>query len=233
MRTFFLAVSTIAVLAAPANSATRHFGVASFTKIRVTGPYKVSVATGVAPFAQASGSPAALDRVALEVRGDTLVIQTNPSWGGYPGLDPGPVEVTIGTHDLSNASLIGAGRLAIDRVKGLTFALSVQGSGTGEIAEANADQLSVNLDGSASAKLGGHAGKLTVLVRGISSLDASKLSTPNAAISADGTATIDATVTDTARVDAWGPATIRLSGGPSCTVKATGSVTITGCKAVQ
>src|SRR4051794_24958787 len=126
MRTFLLAVSATVALSAPANCATRSFGIESFTKIRVSGPYKVSVATGVAPFAQANGSPAALDRVALEVRGDTLVVQTNPSWGGYPGLDTGPVEISIGTHDLTSASLIGAGRIAIDRVKGLTFGLSVQ-----------------------------------------------------------------------------------------------------------
>jgi Putative auto-transporter adhesin, head GIN domain len=167
------------------------------------------------------------------VRGDTLVVQMNPSWGGYPGVDPGPVEVRIGTHELTSASLVGAGSIAIDSVRGLSFSLSVQGSGAGEIVDANADQLSINLDGSASAKVAGRAGKLTVLARGISSLDAAKLSTPNAAISADGTATIDATVTDAARLDAWGPATIRLAGRPSCTVKATGSVAISGCRSAQ
>ena len=100
MRTFLLAAAVIG-LAAPANSATRNFGITSFTKIRVAGPYKVSLATGVAPFAKASGSPNAIDRVAIDVRGDTLVVQANPSWGGFPGSDPGPVEVSIGTHDLT------------------------------------------------------------------------------------------------------------------------------------
>lgn len=233
MRTLLIAAVATTALAAPASAATRNFGVTSFTKIRVTGAYKVSVATGVAPFAKASGSPAALDRVAVEVRGDTLVIQTNPSWGGFPGADPGPVEVNVGTHDLSSTSLLGAGSVSIDRVKGLGFALSIQGSGAGEIKDANADQLSVNLDGNVSARLGGKAGKLTVLARGVASLDAARLSTANAAISAEGTVTVDATVTDTARVDAWGPATIRLEGHPSCTVKATGSASISGCRSAQ
>ena len=88
MRTFLLAAAII-VAGTPADAATRNFGVTSFTKIRVSGPYKVSVATGVAPFARATGSSAAIDRVAIEVRGDTLVVQSNPSWGGYPGSDPG------------------------------------------------------------------------------------------------------------------------------------------------
>jgi len=233
MRTFLFAALAFSAIAAPSEAATRNFGVSSFTKIRVNGPYKVTVTTGVPVFARASGTAAAIDRVAIDVRGDTLIVQSNPSWGGFPGIDPGPVEVSVGTHDLTSASLIGAGSLAIDKVKGLTFALQVQGSGAGEIADANADQLTVNLDGSASAKLSGKAGKLTVLARGISSLNGAALTTPNAAISADGTATVEAKVTETARIDAWGPATIRLSGQPSCTVKVTGSVTVSGCKTAQ
>jgi hypothetical protein len=230
MRTFLLAITASAMLAAPADAATRNFGVTGFTKIRVEGPYKVSLATGVAPFAKASGSPAALDRVAVDVRGDTLVVHASQSWGGYPGTDPGPVEISVGTHDLASASLTGAGALAIDRIKGLTFALSVEGSGVGDIGNVAVDQLNLTLIGTVKASLGGHAGKVTALVRGVSTLDAAKLSTPNAAISADGMATIDANVTDTARVDAWGAATIRFTGGPSCTSKVSGSTTVSGCR---
>lgn len=229
MRIFLIAAAMLA-LAAPAEAATRNFGVTSFTKIRVEGPYRVSLATGVAPFAKASGSPAALDRIAVDMRGDTLVIRANPSWGGYPGADLGPVEISVGTHDLTSATLFGAGSLSIDRVKGLSFALRVEGSGLGEITGVAADQMSVTLEGTASGKLAGRAGKLTAMVRGTSSLDAKGLTTPNAAISADGTATVDANVTDTARVDAWGTATIRLTGRPSCIAKVSGSVSVSGCK---
>jgi hypothetical protein len=233
MRTFLSAVVATLALAAPANAATRNFGITDFTKIRVTGPYKVVVATGVAPFARAIGSPSALDRVAIEVRGDTLVVQANPSWGGYPETDAGPVEISIGTHDLTNSTLFGAGSIAIDRVKGLTFGMIVEGSGATEIGNVAADQLNVTLEGTASAKLAGQAKKVTALVRGVSTLNASGLTTPVAAISADGTATIDADVTDAARVDGWGSATIRLSGHPSCTVKTNGSTTVSGCRAAQ
>jgi len=230
MRTFILAIAASVVLATPAAAATRNFGVTSYTKVRVEGPYRVNLATGVAPFAKASGSTAALDRVAVEMRGDTLVVRTNPSWGGYPGSDPGPVEISIGTHDLTSASLTGAGALMIDRVKGLSFAFSVQGSGVGEIRNVAVDQLNVTLVGTVKASLGGHAGRLTALVRGVSTLDAANLTTPNAAISADGMATVDANVTDAARIDAWGAATIRLTGRPSCTSKVSGSTSVSGCK---
>lgn len=231
MRTFLLITLATLALAAPANAGTRNFGLDSFTKIRVEGPYKVTLTTGVAPFAKATGSTIALDRIALEVRGDTLVVQTNPSaWGGYPGENPGTVEISVGTHDLTNAALTGAGSLAISQVKGLSFALSVQGSGAASIDNAATDQMEVNLAGTASAKLKGKSLKFTALVRGLSSLDAGTLVAPEAHITADGSATIDAAVTDSARIDAWGPATIRLTGRPTCTLKVSGSTNISGCR---
>jgi hypothetical protein len=231
MRTFLLAVSATLTLAAPAAAATRNYGITDFAKVRIEGPYKVTLTTGVAPYAKASGSPAALDRVAIEVRGDTLVVHTDPNaWGGYPGADPGPVEVSIGTHDLSSAVLTGAGNIGINRVAGLSFGLVVQGSGAAEIKEVAADQFSVILAGTASAKLAGHAKKLNAVVRGISTLDATKLAAPNVHVSAEGSATIDAVAAQTAQVDASGPATIRFAGKPSCELHVSGSASVSGCK---
>lgn len=230
MRTFSLAVLASLICTAPAGAATRNFGITSFSKIRIVGPYRVRLATGIAPFARASGTPAAIDRVALDVEGDTLVVRSSPSWGGYPAEDAGPVEIDLGTHDLDSATVLGAGSLSIDKVKGLNFILSMQGSGVGEIGEVATDQFNVTLVGTAAAKIKGHALKLTALVRGVSSLDAQGLTTPNAQISADGTATVAANVTDAARVDAWGPATIRFAGRPACTLKLQGSTSVSGCR---
>jgi hypothetical protein len=231
MRTFLIAAAALASLTVPADAATRNFGITGFTKIRVDGPYKVTFASGVAPFARATGAGPALDRLTVEVRGDTLVVQANKSgWGGYPGANPGPVEVSVGTHELSNAWVNGAGALLIDRVGGLSFALSVQGSGRAEIASADADQLNVSLVGTASAKLAGRAKKLTALVRGISALDATDLAATDASIGTEGAATIDANVTDEATIDSSGPATIRLTGRPTCPLRTGGSATVSGCR---
>jgi hypothetical protein len=230
MRIFLLA-SALAATAAPAGAATRNFGITDFTKVRVDGPYKVTFTSGVAPFARATGSGPALDRITIEVRGDTLVVQANKSgWGGYPGENPGPVEVTVGTHEISNAWVNGAGSLIIDRVRGLSFALSVQGSGRGEIAAADADQLNVSLVGTASAKLAGKAKKLTALVRGISALDGTDLVATDASIGTEGAATVDANVQGEAVIGSSGPATIRLTGRPTCTLRTGSSAAVSGCR---
>lgn len=227
-------VSVLALPAAPLAAATRNFGITGFEKVRVEGPFKISLATGVAPFARASGSPAALDRVAVEVRGNTLVVHNGlSSWSGYPGADVGPVEIVLGTHDLRSAWLNGSGSIAIDRVKGLNFDLSVQGSGLATIGRVEVDQLSLNLGGTTSATLAGRAAKMTAVVRGVSSLDAAGLRVADAVIGAEGAASIKADVRNAVRVDASGPATVTLSGKPACALRTSGSASVSGCGKTQ
>ena len=233
MRTFLpLAAVTALALAAPADAATRNFGVSGFDRVRVEGPYKVTLTTEVAPFATASGgSPAALDSVTIDVQGRTLVVRSNrSSWSGYPGESKGPVEISIGTHDLNSASLNGSGSLAIDKAKGLSFDLSVQGAGSASIGSVAVDQLKVGISGTASATIAGTAPKLTAIVRGISALDASGLETKDAVIGAQGSATVRANVSNSVKIDAQGPATIEIAGKPACTVKADGSASVSGCR---
>lgn len=230
MRTFLILAASVA-LVSPASAATRNFGITSFEKVRVDGPYSVKLTTGVAPFARAKGSQAALDRVAVEVRGDTLVVHSSlDAAGGYPGKNSGPVEISLGTHDLSSAWVNGSGVLSIDRVRGLKFGLSVQGSGAGEIAQTDVDQLNVAVAGSASARLAGEARQMTAVIRGISSLDAAALSTRDATLGAEGSSTIAADVSNSVTVDASGPATVRLTGGPACTLRVSGSASVSGCR---
>ena len=232
MRTFLIAlIVALATWPLPSDAATRNFGVNGFDRIRIDGPYKVSLATGVAPFAAASGSPQALDGVAVEVQGRTLIVRSNrSSWGGYPGQNSGPVEINIGTHELTAAWLNGAGSLQIDKVEGLSFDVSVQGSGALSIAQADVDQLRVAMSGAGSATLAGRAAKMTAVVRGISNLDAGRLVTKDATIGAQGPTTITANVTNEASIDGSGVATITLSGNPACTTKLVGSSSVSGCR---
>ena len=232
MRTLLIALTVaLATWPLPSDAATRNFGVNGFDRVRVDGPYKVVLATGVAPFANASGSPHALDGIAIEVQGRTLIVHSNrSSWGGYPGQDNGPVEINIGTHELTAAWLNGAGTLQIDKVDGLSFDVAVQGSGALGIAEADVDQLRVSLTGAATAKIAGRAGKMTAMVRGISTLDAGQLVAKDATIGAQGPATIAANVTNAASIDGSGVATITLAGNPACTTKLVGSSSVSGCR---
>lgn len=231
MRTFLLIAAATCALASPATAATRNFGITSFTKVRVDGPFIVRLATGLAPFAKANGSTTGLDRVAIDVQGDTLVVHRDINASSdFTGKDVQPIEVSLGTHDLSAAWLNGSGTLTIDKVKTLSFNLSVQGSGVGAIAAAAVDQLNVSAVGTASVKLAGTSARVTAVARGISSIDASGLTAKDATLGLDGSGTIAATVTNAVKVDANGPATVRLTGKPACTLRVTGAATVSGCR---
>jgi hypothetical protein len=218
--------------AAPGLAAQRSFTVTSFDRIRVDGPYSVRLSTGVTPYARATGSARALDGTSVRVEGRTLTIRRDPSaWGGYPNQAMEPVELAIGTHELANASLNGAGTLSIDKVRGLTFELSAQGAGRADIGAVEVDRLVVSLSGTVTSRVAGKALKLTAIVRGASSLDATALSARDGLLSAQGPAQLSATVTETARVDATGVAQVTVAGKPACTVKLLGSSAVSGCEA--
>lgn len=216
---------------AAAPAAQRNYSVTSFDRIRLDGPYEVVLHTNVAPYARATGPAASLDGLSIGVEGRTLVVRAGSgSWGGYPGQSQGPVTIELGTHDLSTAWINGSGALQIDRVRGLNFDLTIQGAGTARIDNADADQIKVGIPGSGSARLGGKAKKLTAIVRGTSTLEADGLAVKDAVIGAEGPATVRATISETAKVDALGLAAVTISGNPACTVNARGSAVVTGCQ---
>ncbi len=233
MRSFLIAAAAAASLsAAPAGAATRNLGITSFEKLRIEGPFRITVKTGIPPFARAVGSQSSLDRVTVEMRGTTLIIRNAQAStrNGDLGKDTGTVDIYLGTHELNSAWLTGSGTMAIDRVKGLKFDLSVSGSGGAQIAEAAVDQMTISVIGTGSAAVAGSADQVTANIRGISSLDAGGLAAHDALITVDGAATVDASVSNAVKVTADGPATIRLSGRPSCTLRITGSADVSGCR---
>ena len=231
--TYRLPLLVFAAVAAsvPASAAERNFTVTGFDRIRIDGPYRVRLTTGVAPFAKASGSAAALNGVSIEVQGKTLIVRKNPSgWGSYPGEGPGPIEIAIGTHELSTAWLNGAGSLAIDKAKGQSFDLSVQGAGSIAIGRVSVDRLRAGISGSGSAVVGGTAAEVKAIVRGTSTFDGSALTAKDATVGAEGNSVVRLTATNTAKVDALGIATVELGGRPACTLRAVGSAVVSGCR---
>jgi hypothetical protein len=112
----------------------------------------------------------------------------------------------------------------------LSFDLAIQGSGTAQIDGVDVDQLKAGVTGAGNARLSGKAARLTATVRGTSSFEGGELQVKDAVIGAEGPSIVNAAVSNSAKVDALGLASVTLSGSPACTVTAQGSATITGCK---
>lgn len=228
-----LALLALASLPAAAAAPTtqRTYSVSGFDRIRIDGPYQVQLKTNVAPFARAKGTAASLDGVSIKVEGRTLVVKAGGGgWGGYPGEGRGPVTIEVGTHELATAWVNGAGALLVDRIRGQKFDLSINGSGVAKIDSTDVDQLSVGITGAGSARLAGRAAKVTAIIRGTSTFEGDELKVTDAVIGAEGPSVVRAQVSQDARVDASGLASITLTGSPQCTVKAQGSANVVGCK---
>ena len=225
-----LALASLPVAAATP-TAQRNYSVSGFDRIRIDGPYRVDLRTNVAPYARASGTAASLDDVSIKVEGRTLVVRSGAGgWGGYPGEGRGPVTIEVGTHDLQAAYINGAGALAVDRVKGLGFEMSIQGSGIASVDDVEVDQMKIGVSGAGTVRMAGRVGKLTGTIRGTSNFDADRLAVKDAVIGAEGTSTVRTQVTNSAKVDATGLASVTLTGDPACTVNAKGSASVVGCK---
>lgn len=231
MRNLLILAAATMPLAAPAIAAERHYSVTSFDRIRIDGGYRVTLATGVAPFATASGNQAALDGVTIDVQGRTLIVHADrAAWDVTPTEGRGPLTITLGTHDLTAAWVNGAGSLTIDRVRGLGFDLALQGAGAASIGDVAIDQFRLAMAGSGIVRLAGTVHRLTAIVRGSSTLEASALATKDAVIGAEGPSTVRVGVSNSAKVDAAGLAAVSLVGAPACTIKLSGSATVEGCK---
>ncbi len=74
---------------------------------------------------------------------------------------------------------------------------------------------------------------MTAVVRGNSSLDASALRVSDAVLGAEGAATVKADVRKAIKIDGSGPATVTLGGKPACTLRVSGSVSVSGCAKTQ
>lgn len=206
-------------LAAPAAAAERHYSVTDFDRVVVEGPYIVRLSVGRSSSATASGSQAALDRVIIDVSGQTLRIRRNRNvWGGNPGAQEGPLTVDLVTRNLRSARLIGPASLDVDRAAGLRVDLIVEGSGRLRAANVAADNLSLGLAGSGRLELAGSAGSLTADIQGTGDVEASHLRAENATITSTTTGTVALEVARAATVNAYGLGTIVISGRADCTL---------------
>ncbi|HEX8256689.1 MAG TPA: head GIN domain-containing protein [Allosphingosinicella sp.] len=218
-----LALASLAV-AVPAAAAERRFTVTQFDRIQVDGPFAVTVTTGRATGALATGDARAIDRVSIEVQGRVLKVRPNRSaWGGYPGEGAGAVAIAVSTHELRGVAVNGSGTVAIDKARAMRFDLSVSGSGVVELPNLEADRLVLGLLGSGRITLGGKAKTVRATIQGTGDLAAAELIAEDAELNADSSGKIALGVKRAVKVTATGAGDVEIAGSPACTVKALGS----------
>ncbi len=210
--------------AAPASAAERTYSVTDFDRIIVEGPYVVRLVIGRSTSARASGSREALERLAIDVTGQTLRIRRNRT-GERSGnsVQAGPVTVELSARTLRSARLIGPGTLDVDRAEGLRVELAVQGSGRLRATSIAADALSLGLLGSGRIEVAGTAETLRATVDGTGDVEGSGLRAKTANIVTNTLGTVALGVSREATVSAMGLGNVNISGRPTCNVSGPGA----------
>ena len=213
------ALLALVSLATPALAIDRRLSVTDFDRVIVEGPYRVTLAVGRPSSATISGSLAALDRMTVDVQGQTLRIRRNRSaWGGAQGADAGPVTIVLATRRLRSARLVGPAQLDVQGASGLNVAFTVEGSGTLRATGVAADNLSLGLIGAGRLELAGTASVLRGDFQGSGTVDAANLAARNATVTNATSGDVLLAVRGPAAITNNGAGTVRVSGAPACTI---------------
>jgi hypothetical protein len=204
---------------------TRNYPVAGFERISVAGPYEVTVATGSAPSVRASGGERAIERMVVEVTGDTLKIHPKKRSGlNFGWSRHHPVKLTVTVPRLTAAEIAGSGNIQVNKVAGDSFEAGVAGSGDLRLGEVDVKRLKAGIAGSGGIDAGrGRAAVADYEIAGSGDIEAAGLVAETASVSIAGSGSVAAHATGTAKVDIAGSGDVRMTGGAKCSVSKAGS----------
>jgi hypothetical protein len=219
MKMLFLIAAFSAALVTPAFGAERRYSVTDFDRVQIDGPYEVNLTTGQPSSAVAKGGREEIERLSIEVRGGVLRIRPNrTSWSGGPQTGGESVTIEISTRDLKSATLLGSGRLTINRLKGLRADISLAGSGHISAANVETDNLVADVIGSGRISLAGKTKTLRANIQGAGDLDAEGLTAGEARLISETAGTVVLHASRSAQVRASGLGDVTVTGKPACIV---------------
>jgi hypothetical protein len=200
-----------------ASAAERKLFISSFERIRVEGPFRVTVATGRSPTGSVTAESRQLDRVEVRLEGTTLVVRSPIEKTAVS--NPQPITVALGTPVLTGATVIGGGALTITGGKAPRLDLSVTGAGELTLTAANTEQANATVIGNGRIALAGRAGKARLLINGAGRIDAAALEAGELVVRVDGPGEALGRARYTASVTNAGLGRVAIAGTPKCTIK--------------
>lgn len=220
------------LLAAPAvaGAAERRVGIGSFDRLRITGPFQVSVATGASPGATLSGDARAIEDVELQSDGSTLTLRMRPGVAGMVGahgVSAAPIAVTLATPSLATIMVVGGAKVKTGPMRAERVEVSIAGAGSLAIASADAAQVNATLIGAGAMVIGGgRAARARLVVNGPGGIDAAALESDSLVVRVEGLGETKARARYTADVTDTGQGSVTVAGAPKCTLHGVAGATI-------
>ena len=224
-----VAFALLAGFAVPmeASAADRSFSIPDFQRIRVMGPFRVEVVADRMTTVRAKGSADALDRVRLDVQGQTLLVRLDRANFGGAEDKGAPATLTIRAPALREATLAGSGSLSLTGMKGLRVAVVVEGSGSLSAMGIQADNLDVGVVGTGTVTVAGKAKNATIISRGAGSIVGNTLLVDDLTVTWESAGDARLAAVRTAKVTSMGTGNVVVSGRPACTVSNSGNGQVT------
>jgi hypothetical protein len=208
----------------------RRFMLTDFERIRVDGPFRVEVTTGLPAGASVSGDSRASGRVDLRVDGGILVVAPSSSgWDGWKESGGEQLVIRVKARALHGARVNGGGALTVDRMAGARIDLGVNGSGRLTVGSVSGDQLVATLSGSGTLTLsGGSVQRARFLTAGAGSVDAAGASASELVVQSQSSGDSRYHARLTAGVASLGSGTVRVEGPAVCRLSGTGPSSCAG-----
>lgn len=210
----------------PGPAVSKAYQVGNFTEVEVAGPFDVDIKTGANPGVTARGNQKLIDRLEVEVRGNTLRIRPRSErrWFGGWGSVRGKGSIAVTVPMISAASLAGSGNLSINQVRGDTFEGEIAGSGDLRVDSVEVSRLKLGIAGSGGATArSGRAQRAEYEIAGSGGVDARGIAVEDLEISIAGSGDIKAHASKTADVDIMGSGDVDITGGAKCSISKAGS----------
>lgn len=234
-------VLPLALLAAgPVQAAEQMFPLAGFTAVTNAASADLEVRVGRAFRVVATGDAERLARLRVEVRGDTLVIESRGGWSGWRS---GSLNLLVELPALTGISLTGSGDGRVDAVKAADFRGATSGSGDLLIARLDAGQarlsssgsgnlavaalsggtVTLSTTGSGDIMAAGRADRLDAVTTGSGDLALNGLAVTTLAARSTGSGDIEARATGSAEARTSGSGDVTIAGTDRCRVTSSGS----------
>lgn len=198
-------------------AADRTVSIGSFDRLRVDGPFEVTVATG-SPSARLSGDGDSIEAIDVQLNGATLTVRRRAVLG-QKSASTEPVRITLATPSLTGASSTAGASISIARLRGQRVDLAVGGAGAIAAAAVDAPDVSVMVAGAGRVTLAGRTQHARLVKNGEGSIDAAALDAADLLVATDGIGPINARARYTAQVGNAGTGQVTIIGAPRCVIR--------------
>ncbi|MCB2210465.1 DUF2807 domain-containing protein [bacterium] len=199
---------------------------ATFTSLRFKSFGKVFLAQGDACDLKIEGSEEQLERVKVDVEGDTLVIRFTTEGADWIGSSwmkgEGAVRYYVTAPEIEGIDLAGAGDLRADTLKGERLTLKHGGAGKLELVEIDYQSLDASLSGLGEIRVAGVVQSQKVDLSGAGSYEAVNLQSQDAEVVLSGAGAAQVWAEATLNAILTGAGSIKYKGNPTLTQSKSG-----------